>query len=146
MNIIFVCTGNTCRSPMGEYIMQDRLKGKSGCHVSSMGTFASDGRSPSANAINACKESGINITGHLSRKLVPMELRNADYIFCMEPHHMMAVSQEVPEVIPALTLLDPKGISDPHGGDIDEYRKTFKIIAKNIDEILPELFHLRVKL
>ena len=118
MNILFVCTGNTCRSPMAEgYLNSKNVKGL--C-VKSRGT-AADGMPVSINAVNAMKDIGIDISSHISKQITGGDILWADKIICMSPSHKAALEGcNVPNV--KLYVLGG-GISDPYGGDENIYKK-----------------------
>ena len=86
--IIFICTGNTCRSPMAEGLF--RAHGgeeQTGLAAASAGLFTQDGMPASQNAITAAKELGADITGHRSRMLTPDLAHEARYLVCMTGAH-----------------------------------------------------------
>ena len=75
MNILFVCTGNTCRSPMAEGYLRSKKLG--GVTVLSRG-LACDGSPVSLNSKTAMAEVGIDISGHISRQITDRDIKNAD--------------------------------------------------------------------
>lgn len=130
MNILFVCTGNTCRSPMAEGYL--RSKGIDGVTVLSRG-LASDGSPVSLNSKTAMAEVGIDISGHISQQITDRDIKNADKIICLSPSHRAALlSAGVPQE--KLYILG-NGISDPFGGDITVYRRCRDEIFAAIDEL-----------
>ena len=130
MNILFVCTGNTCRSPMAEGYL--RSKKLDGITVISRG-LASDGSPVSLNSKTAMAEVGIDISGHISRQITDRDIKNADKIICLSPsHRAVLLSAGVPQE--KLYILG-KGISDPFGGDITVYRRCRDEIFAAIDEL-----------
>ena len=119
MKILFVCTGNTCRSPMAEGYLKTL-----GFDCESRG-LAADGSTVSENSAKAMSEINIDISGHISKQLTKTDIDNFDTIICMSKSHYdylnsLGVECEV--------LCD--GISDPFGGDIDIYRKCRDEIIK----------------
>ena len=82
--IVFICTGNTCRSPMAEGFFR-ALGGeeKTGLAALSAGMYTSDGLPASGNAVTAAAELGADITSHRSRMLTPELAREAKYLVCM---------------------------------------------------------------
>ena len=135
MNILFVCTGNTCRSPMAEGYL--RSKKLDGITVISRG-LASDGSPVSLNSKTAMAEVGIDISGHISRQITDRDIKNADKIICLSPsHRAVLLSAGVPQE--KLYILG-KGISDPFGGDITVYRRCRDEIFAAIDELQKDGF------
>jgi protein-tyrosine-phosphatase len=115
-----------------------------------MGIHGLDFKPPSTYAIEVCNENGIDISSHLSRPLFPDELRNADFVFVMEPIHKEFIYTFFPAMQDRMHLLgswpqkdSSKGVvSDPIGGSMEQYRKTFRKIKTHIDRILPYIFQL----
>lgn len=117
--IIFVCTGNTCRSPMAEGIFNKIAKeNQLDIFAESAGLFANEGESVTQNAVLACKEKGIDISGHKSRQLTEQLAKTADFIVPMTQNHREICIKLFKEtsVLPALD------IPDPYGGELDVYR------------------------
>jgi protein-tyrosine-phosphatase len=156
-SIVFVCSGNTDRSPIAEGILKHELEktGRTDIKVSSMGTHSTSGIPSSANAIAVCSEHGIDISGHRSRPLIPEELSKAYLVLCMESFHKGIVLQKAPEahvnllshwLVTEFKKYKLTEIHDPHGGDMNVYRETFKTIEHHIDRILPFLLKRRKRL
>ena len=135
MNILFVCTGNTCRSPMAEgYLKSKEIDGVT---VSSRG-LAADGSPVSVNSKTVMDEAGINIGGHISKQLTDRDINGADKIICLSPSHKaVLLSAGVPEN--KLFVLG-NGISDPFGGDISVYRRCRDEIFAAVDALLKDGF------
>lgn len=135
MNILFVCTGNTCRSPMAEGYL--RSKGIDGVTVSSRG-LASDGSPVSQNSKTAMAEAGIDIGSHISKQLTQNDVKQADKIICLSPSHKaVLLSAGVPA--DKLFVLG-NGISDPFGGDISVYRRCRDEIFAAVDALQKDGF------
>lgn len=127
MKIIFVCTGNTCRSPMATAFMKKiAADNDMGMIVESAGIMAAEGENASENAIGIMHEYGIDITEHRSYQLREKDVEEADLILTMTYGQKMMISQLAPEKV--FTLGEFSGndadISDPYGGDLEEYRET----------------------
>lgn len=106
-NVIFVCTGNMCRSPMAEGILKSKLAGlgRAGIAVASMGIHAPQHRNASPEAVAACAGEGVDISRHVSRQLVFDELKAADFIFVMESFHRDYIRTFVPQAADRIRLL-----------------------------------------
>ncbi|MEE1238854.1 MAG: ribosomal protein S18-alanine N-acetyltransferase [Acutalibacteraceae bacterium] len=135
MNILFVCTGNTCRSPMAEgYLLSKKTVGLA---VSSRG-LAADGSPVSQNSKTAMAEAGIDIGSHISEQLTVDDINKADKIICLSPSHKAALlSAGVPEN--KLFVLG-NGISDPFGRSIETYRRCRDEIFAAIDKLINDGF------
>lgn len=135
MNILFVCTGNTCRSPMAEGYL--RSKELDGITVFSRG-LACDGSPVSLNSKTAMAEVGIDISNHISKQITDSDINKADKIICLSSSHRAALlSVGVPQE--KLYILG-KGISDPFGGDITVYRRCRDEIFEAIDALIKDGF------
>ncbi len=130
MNILFVCTGNTCRSPMAEgYLDSLQLPN---VRVESRGLSA-EGGDISQNAISVMLEKGIDLSDNVSVGLTSRELLWADKIIYMSPAHFTLLSLYAPR---EKLLMLGDGITDPYGGDIDTYRLCRDEIFKAVDTLV----------
>ena len=140
MNVIFVCTGNTCRSPMAEYYLKS--KNLDGLSVKSRGF--SEGENANPNSIQAMLEVGIDISNHRSLCITKDDLKSADAIICMsESHKQLLLSTEANE---NKLLVLGSGVPDPFGSDIDTYRNCRNNIFKNIDILISNGFFDQVEI
>jgi protein-tyrosine-phosphatase len=148
-HIVFVCTGNICRSPMAEGLMRRESK-KAGCRdliVSSMGIHALYGSPATEYAQKVCKEDGFDISSHTARYLMGDELEKADLILCMEPVHIKFVEIFFPWARKKIFLLGAwpdkatrkSAIQDPMGGSYEKYQQVFDLIKHHIERIFPLL-------
>lgn len=121
MRILFVCTGNTCRSPMAEALANQYIKDNniSDITVSSCGLFAQKGQPISSNSVEALAQLGIDISSKKSRRIKPIDLTDSDIIAVMSPEHMEILSQA--GVPTSRMVLLGGGIYDPYGQDIETY-------------------------
>lgn len=129
--IVFVCTGNTCRSPMAEGYLKS--KKSVGYEIISRG-LAADGSPAATHSVNAMLEKSIDITGHISAQLTYSDIEGADAIVCMSASHA--------ELLEALGVDKLKihvlGINDPFGGDMDLYRACRDEIFEAVDEFIED--------
>src|SRR5439155_9418116 len=128
--ILFVCTGNICRSPMAEGLFRHAVKGRSDFRVLSAGVGAVDGLPPSEHAVRALKELGIDISKQRSRMLTAELIHEADYNFGMTHSHINAITMLYPQAAEKTFLLREfdetldsyeNDISDPIGGSLEVY-------------------------
>ena len=148
---LFVCTGNTCRSPMAEglfrKLLAERLKCSEddlvdrGYMVVSAGVAAGPGSPSSPEAVEILSERGADISGHESQQVTPQLLSQADQIFTMTRSHRELLVREFPEVAPRVRLISRNGLDviDPIGSGMEEYRRCADQIEKYVQEILAEL-------
>ena len=147
--ILFVCTGNVCRSPMAEGLFRKAVAGKSEeFKIISAGIDAMDGQPPSLNAVEATREMGIDITGQRSSRLTRDMVHSADLIFGMTLNHVMAVTHFFPEAADKTFLVrdfdrnvsaDDREVADPIGGSLEIYRYCRDQINQGIHSIIKEL-------
>jgi len=127
MNVIFVCTGNTCRSPLAEGFFKSLLAPDSDIIVGSRGIAAVEGVPVSANSLVAASDMGIDISDHKARSLTLQDVEMADYIFTMTSSQARILKDALPHFAEKIySLAEFSGcndITDPYGCNIDIYRK-----------------------
>jgi len=149
LNIVFVCTGNICRSPMAEGFFRYKWHQteRDDISVSSMGTHGLNDSPATEYAQAACKKNGFDISSHRARSLVGKELLKADLILCMEPVHKRFIQVFFPWYQDRVALLGAwpdretrkSSVEDPMGCSYKKYLKTFSIIKIHIERIIPLL-------
>ncbi len=130
MKITFVCTGNTCRSPLAEgYLKSLNLKG---LEVESRG-LAANGSPVSQNSLLVARESGLDISQHISKQFTHYDTQ-CDKIICMSQSHLEALKSAGVDSSKLSVLGD--GISDPYGMPIEHYRICFNEIREQLDRLV----------
>ena len=141
--ILFVCTGNTCRSPMAagycHYGMAEAHKGESlPFRVLSAGTHADEGERADPMAIEAMREVGVDISTHRTHSLTPSLLDSADWIFTMTRAHRDSILSLMPSCAERLQLLSRQNedIVDPVSHSLDLYRRIRDKIASCLRDVV----------
>ncbi len=140
--MLFVCTGNTCRSPMAKVLFRAAVARAFGdaapSTVDSAGTAAMSGYPASENAVAAMTARGLSLADHRSAPLTPSALLAADFIACMSPSAAHMIVEHVPEVASRVEVVndDAGGVPDPFGGSLDRYRACADVLADWIDRFL----------
>ena len=147
---LFVCTGNTCRSPMGEGLFRRHLAEKIGCGIDelqslgykvlSAGTMDMAGMPASAEAIQACGQKGVDLEDHMSRRLTRPLVEASDLIFCMALSHCERVIFLSPEAESRCSLLaDDHEIPDPIGRSQEYFNNCANLIEAAVKARVREL-------
>ena len=143
-NVLFICTGNICRSPMAEGLLRQMSAGR--IEAASAGLGAGRGQQPSAHAVNVLKEEGIDISDIRSQPVSAHLLEKADYIFTMTRDHLDMLLLLFPEMAAKARLLRfdeaAKGgradVTDPIGGT----RATYESCKEDIKRAIPRVIEM----
>ena len=152
-NILFVCAGNICRSPMAEWQLKALLWEKPipGMQVGSAGLIALPGNPASLNAVRVARENSISLAEHTARPITTELIDNADMILVMESHQGHELIADHPQAAEKILLLRhfarygsrERGISDPYGGNLEAYRFCFEDIKECVESLHEWLLEAR---
>lgn len=149
--VLFVCTGNTCRSPLAEALFKKRLADRSNCTqdelprrgylVLSAGLAAMLGCQAAPEAVVAAREFGADLEKHVSRPATPGLLEQADYVVAMTRAHKQLLADACPQLGTRLRLLSPEGrdVADPIGHEQAVYRECARDISNHLERLAAEV-------
>ena len=147
--VLFVCTGNSCRSPMAEGLFKRAVADRLGVEVKdlvgegyrilSAGTAAMPGSRASQPAIAAMREMGIDIESHTAQPITLELAEAADLIYVLGHNHALILKEWMPEIARKVRLMHPDGIEDPIGMPLEYYRSCASKIEERIPEVLKDL-------
>lgn len=151
--VLFVCTGNTCRSPLAEAMARHAVAQRlgvaddevlaHGLHFASVGTGTLAGMGASEGSMAVAAELGMDLSAHRSATFDSANAARASQVLCLASGHLRAVGAIAPALGSRLQLLDPDGrdIRDPYGGSVEEYRVVRDQIAAAIEKRIDGWLH-----
>lgn len=149
--ILFVCTGNTCRSPLAEALCKKLLAEKLGCQpdelprhgylVQSAGLAAFPGGPATEEAVVIAQQFGADLAGHASQPVTPSLVSQADHVVTMTRGHLRLLTEVFPQLpaTPRLLCGDGDDIPDPIGSSQEVYRSCAEQILKHLERFVPEV-------
>jgi protein-tyrosine phosphatase len=143
--IVFVCTGNTCRSPMAELLMRARLAECLNCKIDeledrrvvvlSAGIAAAPGCPPASEATQVMRERGLDLARHEAQPLTDQIVRHADLILTMTQSHLQSIIERWPHAVDRACMLlpDKRDVADPIGQTVKAYRDCAEQLASGVN-------------
>lgn len=145
MKVMFICTGNTCRSPMAQGLLEKMAKDREKqIEVYSCGTHAINGNTASSHAIEVMEKRGIDLTKHRATNIKDANIYNMDYIFCVTQNHKDYVLQLYPELKGKVYTIKEylknvdknQDIKDPWGYDVHTYEEVAQELENCIESMI----------
>lgn len=142
MNILFVCSGNTCRSPMAEVIALARMRAEGGFGASAvtsagMAAYPGDGANPAS--MRVCAEHGLDLSAHRSKALTTDLIEASDHVYTMTQGQALQLKRILPQYADKVCAIVPDGdIADPYGQNDTVYARCYEQIDAAIAALIPQ--------
>lgn len=148
ITILFICTGNICRSPLAEAVARHTLTAHFqvadlkfvGLHVSSAGTHALAGHRATPEMQKVAAEMGLDLAEHRAGQIGVSALAEASLVYAMEMSHVDWLQSHL--LRRQISLLGNAGIADPYGSDLFQYRRAAQEIVTAVEMRVPEIIAL----
>jgi protein-tyrosine-phosphatase len=143
-SVLFVCTGNTCRSPLAEALFRDLVKDRQDYEVLSAGLGAMPGAPASRHSLELAKKRGLDLSRHSSRPLSRDLVTRATHIFGMSRGHLLGIEDDYPEAADKAYLVSEfcaddvlrgRDLADPFGMN----RRAYEELLAQLDQMLPSV-------
>jgi protein-tyrosine-phosphatase len=140
--VLFVCTGNTCRSPLAEVLFRELTKERGDYEVCSAGVGAISGHPASRHSQELARQRGLDLSGHRSQAVTIDLVDDATHIFAMSRGHLADLLDRYPDAEDKMYLVSEfaaddelrgRDLSDPFGGGLEDYRTTLS----HLERLLP---------
>ena len=141
--ILVVCTGNICRSPLGEVLLQQRLRSRRGVEVRSAGTGAMVGWPADPLSIEVARAHGLDLSAHRAQQADPLLLSSSDLILTLDQSHSAWLHRRVPElrgrVHKLLKWQENRDIADPYGEPLAAFELAWEEIESGVEDWLKKI-------